>query len=109
MLKAVDVKTTGRESTEERPAAFVISRPANVTNGPLDVYFTLGGTGVNGTDYEPLESPVVIPAGAASVKLTVTPRFNTGDQQPKSVELTLAPGGYTLGVNRSARILTRAE
>ncbi len=105
----VEAGVTRRESTEEKPAAFVISRPATAKNGPLSVYFTLGGNGVNGADYEPLESPAVIPKGAAEVRLPVVPKFNFGDQQPKSVELTLAPGGYVIGVKKNARILTRAE
>ncbi|MFZ4396240.1 MAG: choice-of-anchor Q domain-containing protein [Kiritimatiellia bacterium] len=108
-LSKVDVSVTRRESTEEKPAAFVISRPATAVNGPLDVYFTLSGTGINGRDYDRIDSPVVIPSGAREVRLIVTPRFNLGDQENKVVELTLATGGYTLGIQKSARILTRAE
>ncbi len=108
-LSKVDVSVTRRESTEEKPAAFVISRPATAGNGPLDVYFTLSGTGINGRDYDRIDSPVVIPSGAKEIRLIVTPRFNLGDQENKVVELTLATGGYTLGVQKSARILMRAE
>ncbi|MFZ4396778.1 MAG: glycine-rich domain-containing protein [Kiritimatiellia bacterium] len=106
---AVDVKASRPESTEEKPAEFVITRPATAANGPLEVFFILGGTGVNGTDYEQLDSPAVIPAGKTELRLSVSPKFNFGDQRPKSVELTLAPGGYVVGTKRSARILTRNE
>jgi hypothetical protein len=109
MRGSVEVKATRRESTEERPAAFVISRPATATGGALAVYFTLGGTGINDKDYERLDSPAVIPAGASEVKLPVVPVFNLGVKQPKSVELSLAPGGYVVGPKNKASILTRAE
>ncbi|MFZ4396824.1 MAG: right-handed parallel beta-helix repeat-containing protein [Kiritimatiellia bacterium] len=105
----IDVDVTRRESTEDKPAEFVITRPATAANGPLEVFFTLGGTGVNGTDYEQLDSPAIIPAGKTELRLRVTPKFNFGDQQAKSVELTLVPGGYVVGTKRSARILTRNE
>jgi hypothetical protein len=109
MLGAVEVRVTRRESTEEKPAAFVITRPAASVNGPLDVYFTLGGTGVNGTDYDRIESPAVIPAGAVEVRLPVVPNFSTDERQSKGVELTLAPGGYAIGVNNKASIVTKAQ
>jgi hypothetical protein len=109
MLAPVEVKVTGRQSTEEKPAAFVISRPATATNGPLAVYYTLSGTGINGTDYDPLTIPAIIPSGAAEVRLSVVPNFNMGETRPKGVELTLAPGGYLIGVNSKASIVTKAQ
>jgi hypothetical protein len=109
MLGTVEVKASRRESTEEEPAAFVFTRPATATNGPLDVYFTLGGTGANGVDYDRLESPVVIPAGATEARLPVMPIFSYGSSQSKGVELTLAPGGYQLGLNSKASMVTKAQ
>jgi hypothetical protein len=106
---AVEVKATHRVSTEEKPAAFVISRPATATNGPLAVYYALSGTGINGTDYDPLTIPAIIPSGAAEVRLSVVPNFNMGETRPKGVELTLAPGGYLIGVNNKASIVTKAQ
>jgi hypothetical protein len=109
MTGAVEVKATRRESTEEKPAAFVISRPATATSGALAVHFTLGGSGVNGTDYDKLDSPAIIPEGKSEVQLPVNPVFSLGAGQPKSVELSLAPGGYLVGAKKSARILTRPQ
>jgi hypothetical protein len=109
MTGALEVKATQRESTEEKPAAFVISRPATATNGHLAVYYTLSGTGINGTDYDPLESPAVITAGLTEVRLPVVPNFNMGETRSKGVELTLAPGGYYIGVNGKASIVTKAQ
>jgi hypothetical protein len=109
MLGAVEVRVTRRESTEAKPAAFVISRPATTANGPLDVYFTLGGTGANGADYDRLESPVVIPTGSTEVRLPVVPVFNMDETRSKGVELTIAPGGYLIGVNGKASMVTKAQ
>ena len=109
MFGAVEVKVTRRESTEEKPAAFVISRPATATNGPLAVYYTMGGTGVNGVDYDKLDIPAIIPAGATEVRLPVVPNFNMGEIRPKGVELSLAPGAYRIGVNGKASMVTRAR
>ncbi|MFZ4397426.1 MAG: choice-of-anchor Q domain-containing protein, partial [Kiritimatiellia bacterium] len=67
-LGAIEVKVTKRESTEEKPAEFVITRPATAVSVPLEVNFTLGGIGVNGTDYEQLDSPAIIPAGKAEIR-----------------------------------------
>ncbi|MFZ4397425.1 MAG: glycine-rich domain-containing protein [Kiritimatiellia bacterium] len=106
---ALAVRVTKRESTEDAPAEFVITRPATASSAALEVNFTLAGIGVNGTDYEQLDSPVVIPASKTEVRLRVTPKFNFGDQRPKSVELSLVPGGYVVGAKRNATILTRAE
>ena len=104
----VGVRTSWRESSEDKPADFVIFRPATATNGALAVNFALGGTGSSGRDYDPLESPVVIPAGASEVRLPVVPNFRFGDRLPKSVTLTIAPGRYAIGMQSNATILTRA-
>jgi hypothetical protein len=73
------------------------------------VYYTLGGTGRNGEDYEKLQSPAIIPSGASEVRLPVIPNFNMGETRSKGVELTLAPGGYMIGVNNKASIVTKAQ
>ena len=105
---AVGVKTSRRESSEDQPASFVIYRPATATNGALAVNYTLGGTGRNGRDYDWLDSPAIIPAGASEVRLPVFPSFIFGDQRPKMVTLTIAPGAYVIGTQSNATILTRA-
>jgi hypothetical protein len=105
----VAVRASRRESSAEQPGAFVISRPATATNGALAVHYTLGGTGVNGGDYDQLESPAVIPPGASEVRLPVVPSFSFGDTRPKMVTLSIAPGTYGVGVQNSATIVTSAQ
>ena len=104
----VGVQATRRETTEERPAAFVISRPATATNEKLLVPYTLSG-GVGGRDFVAHESPGIIPAGDTKVSLTLAPSFYFGDTRPKLVTLTLLPGAYRMGTHSNACILTQAK
>jgi hypothetical protein len=106
---AVGVKTSKRESSESSPADFIIFRPATATNGALAVNYTLAGTAINGRDYDRLDSPAIIPAGAAEVRLPIVPSFNLGDTRAKVVTLTVAPGAYGVGTQSNATIGTRAE
>ena len=67
--------------------------------GPLTVYYTLGGTGVNGVDFSALSGSVTIPAGSASADIVVAPLFNRNYlvRATDTVTLTLAAGGYQTG------------
>ncbi|MBM4143735.1 MAG: hypothetical protein FJ225_09135 [Lentisphaerae bacterium] len=105
----VAVRATRRDTTEDDPAAFVISRPATAANGPLVVAFTLSES-VNAVDFDQIDSPAVIPDGATEVRLPVIPIFRFGDDRPRFVTLTVDPEGpYCVGRNGSARILLRAR
>jgi hypothetical protein len=106
---AVGVKTSKRESSESSPADFIIFRPATATSGALAVNYTLAGTAINGRDYDRLDSPAIIPAGASEARLPVVPGFNFGDTRAKVVSLTIAPGAYAAGMQSNATIGTRAE
>jgi hypothetical protein len=68
----------------------ITSSVAPPSGYPLSVYYTLSGTGVNGTDYTITPaSPATIAAGTTSTTLSVT-GINSG----KTVIATLAFGGY---------------
>jgi hypothetical protein len=54
------------------PGTFRISRTGN-TASPLTVNYLLGGTAVNGQDYQLLPTSVTIAAGSASADITVLP------------------------------------
>lgn len=70
------------------PAVFTISRTGD-TNIPLTVYYTLGGTAKNGTDYESLPGSVTIPAGVTSATVEVSPIDDTLVEGDESVELII--------------------
>jgi hypothetical protein len=107
LVGAVQVQASGKVTTEGRPAAFVISRPPTATNGPLAVNYVLGGVAVNGMDYDEIENPAVIPAGATELQLPIVPCYTQGAKQPKVVEFSLAPGGYLIGPANKATMIMR--
>jgi hypothetical protein len=84
----------------------VISRPTTATNGALAVRYALGGTGVNGFDYDRLNTSVVIPQGASEVSLRVAPIFRFADKQSKLVSLIIVPEGYMTGASSTASMNT---
>jgi hypothetical protein len=86
------------------PGTFIVTRSGS-TALALTVGYALGGTAVNGTDYNPLATSVAISAGAASAALTVTPKSSTSLVGAETVNLTLsANAAYTVGSPNNATI-----
>ncbi len=80
-------------------ASFTLLRTGPVDR-PLQVLYTLGGTGVAGTDYRRLPQVLTIPAGQATL---LVPIRGLGNDQigPKTVRLTLRPANtYNLNLNQ---------
>jgi hypothetical protein len=78
-----------------------------VTNGPLVVNFSLGGTAVKWTDYYRLPQgdmpvSVTIPAGASSTTLAITAKANTTGANPETAVFTItrAPSTRWRGEHR---------
>ncbi|HKQ36951.1 MAG TPA: hypothetical protein VJ063_02670, partial [Verrucomicrobiae bacterium] len=91
---------------------FTISRQGP-TNYPLMVFFTLGGTASNSVDYLKIESPVTIPAGARSTRVTVVPLPDDLVEGDERVLLRIVgspivgPGsGYILPTNSLGAVVT---
>jgi hypothetical protein len=83
---------------------FTIAR-AGDTAAPLQVFYGLSGTATHGSDYDFIFGPVTIPAGQASITVTVTPKSNDGPEPAETVILTLsANANYTLGAATSATV-----
>ena len=74
------------------PGAIAVCRAD--TNGILNVHYTVGGTAVPGTHYEPLSGLVTIPAGATSATIDIHP-IRAKDKDT-TVEITLTDGLYFL-------------
>ena len=70
-------------------AYFTVGRDSPNISRDLTVYFTLGGTAINGVDYVSITSPVTIPAGSSSVNVFVTPIIDSLVEGPETVTLTL--------------------
>jgi len=96
-------KATSDESGNN-PGEFTLSRTGD-TALPLVVNYGVGGSAVNGFDYPPLLGVVTIPAGAASVKIPLSPNPDVQSEGTDSVVLTLATGpGYLIGAQGTATV-----
>jgi Bacterial Ig domain len=79
------------------PGAFTVFRHGN-TNLTLNVFYQIGGTASNGVDYAQLGNWVVIPAGAPSGSITITP-INPNQTNTVRVVLHLAPSPLMTPIN----------
>ena len=90
------------------PAGVTVTRTGDTTNA-LTVNFTVGGTATAGTDYGAIGTSVLIPGGASSETITITPIADTLNEGSETVILTLASGsGYSVG-NPSTATVTIAN
>jgi len=89
------------------PGIFTVYRNAG-TNDDLQVFYTVAGTASNGMDYLPLSNAVVIPRGALSAQIVVSPLPDNLVEGTETVILKLQPivciaiyppppGCYTVG------------
>lgn len=84
--------------------AFTVTR-AGSTLGNLTVSLGISGTATAGSDYIALASSVVIPAGAASVVIPVTPLADNVSEGNETITLTAQVGsGYSLGTPTSGAV-----
>jgi len=76
---------------------FTFTRTGDTTEA-LTVNYTIAGTAVNGTDYDTIDTSVVIGAGDASADVLVTPIDNADADGDRTVSLQIAAGtGYVIG------------
>jgi outer membrane protein assembly factor BamB len=75
------------------------------TTAPLPVNYTVAGTAVEGTDYQSLTKPVVIPANQSTADILIDVINDSIWECPEQVTLTLAAGtGYTIGTSGGVSI-----
>ncbi|MGN0842876.1 MAG: LamG-like jellyroll fold domain-containing protein [Kiritimatiellia bacterium] len=105
------VNVTVTRNADERDlveGVFTITRPSNgeACTYPLSVNLSWSGTAGAGKNYEDtLPSSVMIPAGAASVTVTVVPMFDSESTEDETLVLTVAPGPYRVGTPAEMTIL----
>ena len=86
----VSLKVTDATASETGdPAAFLVSRTGPTTSA-LTVVFAVSGTATSGSDYQSIGTQVVIPAGASSVPLTITPINDAAVEGTETVTVTLS-------------------
>lgn len=78
-------------SGPENPGVFTVFRQGN-TNQTLNVYYEIGGSASNGVDYSEISNFVLIPGGAISNTIVITPLATpSSSAAAKTVFLQLAP------------------
>ena len=86
------------------PGAFTFSRSGS-TAGEIAVRYTIGGTATPAIDFAQLQGTAVIPAGAASVVVAVTPINDAFVENNETVVVAItAGGGYAIGSPLSATV-----
>ena len=107
----VTVSTTHYDAKENstNTDSFRFSRTGD-TGTPMTVYYVLGGTAANGTDYQSLPGVVTIPAGTNGVQILIQPIDDTLVEGTETVTVRVAASpdsSYVIGSysNASAIIL----
>lgn len=75
------------------PGTFTFTRSGSLS-GATTVNFTISGTAANGTDYTNLPLSIVIPNGASTATLDVTPLGDALVEGPETAVATLTAGAY---------------
>jgi len=98
----VSLKVTDATAGETGdPAAFLVSR-TGATTSALTVVFAVTGTAASGSDYPSIGTQVVIPAGASSTLLTITPINDAAVEGTETVTVTLSTNANYIRAPSSA-------
>ncbi len=90
-----------RSGSQSAQFVFTTSKAASF---PVTVNYTVGGTATSGAHFKPMTGPVIIPAGANSATVALTPVDGLYDGNHTAV-VTLASGSfYTIGSPATATI-----
>ncbi|WP_245894986.1 phytase [Nostoc cycadae] len=104
----VSITSTTPNTTEgdSTPGTFRISRVGN-TNTALTFNYTVGGTAINGSDYDSLTGTATIAAGRSYVDIAVKPIDDNLVEGNETVTLSLVDGNnYNLGTTNTAATVT---
>lgn len=105
----VSIVVKGSASAAEggAKAKFLVSRDGSDLSQDLTVSFKAKGTAKNGTDYSGIGTSIVIPTGAASVKLKIKPTDNALKDGTRTVTIKLLAsptGDYDIGSAKKATV-----
>ena len=91
------------------PGRFLVSRAdGDSADGDLTVFYAIGGTAVEGDDYEPINRSVVIDTGSRASVVTIQPLADALVEGTEDVVLTLLQDkGYALAVDTQAVVRIR--
>lgn len=93
VIVGVEVPDASAASASGDPGLIVLRRSGSTESG-LAVYFNMGGSAINGSDYAALDNYVEIPAGASSAPVPVQPLQAGANGEPSGE----GAGGLKLAV-----------
>ncbi|MGE0460393.1 MAG: Calx-beta domain-containing protein [Vicinamibacterales bacterium] len=103
----VNVAATDPDASEAGPdpGVFTFTRSGGNLSASLTVSFTRTGTATNISDFVTIPSSITIPAGQASMTLTITPHADSAVEGTETVILTVnASGSVVVGPSASATV-----
>ncbi|HYC93869.1 MAG TPA: S8 family serine peptidase [Thermoanaerobaculia bacterium] len=95
----VSISAVTPNASESGPTngTFSVSR-TGPTSGSLTVFYTIGGSATNGTDYSSISSSVTIPSGSGSTNISIVPIADGSSEGSETVILTLSSNAqYSIG------------
>jgi len=101
----LDPVDTNASESPLTSATCVVRRAESATNGPLVVYYDIGGTADMGVDYENLSGIVTIQTEQASVDIVVDPIYD-GSPEEETVTLTLLTRRGSYGIHSTSNAET---
>jgi hypothetical protein len=105
-VQQLGVYATADAAEPSTAGAFALRRGGNV-GSPLTVNYTLGGTAVNGVDYQTLSGTTNFAAGVTNIVVPIVPIDNNVIDPGKNVVLTLAANAaYTLVASSATVAIT---
>ncbi len=107
----VTVGASGPTAAETGPTSgvFTVARTGDVS-GPLVVFYSVAGTATPGADYLPLAGSVLLPAGASSAPVIVTPLVDGEVEEDETVVVTIrADSTYRIGAPSAATVTIAGE
>ena len=95
------------DTSGANPGEFTVTRTGDAT-GNLNVGYSIGGSAIDGIDYQGLSGIVTIAAGATSATIPVRPNASLSNGVSSTVVVTLNPASaqeaYGLGATTSATV-----
>jgi hypothetical protein len=102
----VTIESTDNTAAEQgpNPGTLTVSRTGD-TSGALLVLFQTSGSAENSSDYQNIGGSVVIPVGAASAPIIITPISDHIAEGGETATLTLQPNvNYVIGASAAASV-----
>jgi len=108
-LATISIAANGPASEPSTSSSLTVTR-TGATDSALTVSYSVGGTAINGTDYQSLSGSVTIPAGAATVSIVVAPHDDNLPESDETVSLTILPNSaYAVATANNATLMIRDD